>query len=242
MKFSSTLALSALAATVAAGGWNDTITDTYWITTTDYVTYCPYPTTVTVTTCEKHTCGPKHITVTEETTITVTGECVVPTHPPKEEITTDYVTYCPEPTTVTITTCESKKCGPKTVEVETPTTITVTGECIIPTAKPTEYTWTDYVTYCPEPTTITYSCYYETTWVETTCEVPAAGTVTLTSYAVKPTVEAESTKPAETPKQSTVAEVSKSSVAVISTSIFSGASPHNVVGGAFVAGLAMLLL
>lgn len=208
MKFAFTLALSALATSVAAGGWNDTTTTTYWITTTDYVTYCPSPTIVTVTTCESKKCAPKVLTVTEETTITITGECIVPTVKPKTEMTTDYITYCPEPTTITVTTCDlTKHCGPHTVEVEKPKTVTVTGECFIPTPGPketttTHYITTDYVTYCPEPTTFTYTYWLSTKLVETICEVSTPATVTLTSY-VKP-VE---TKTYTTGKESPVVTV-----------------------------------
>lgn len=217
MKFAFTLALSALATSVAAGGWNETTTTTYWITTTDYVTYCPSPTVVTVTTCESKKCAPKVISVTEETTITVTGECIVPTAKPKTEITTDYVTYCPEPTTITVTTCDlTKHCATHTVEVEKPETVTVTGECFIPTPGPeqpkettttTHYITTDYVTYCPEPTTFTYTYWLSTKLVETICEVSTPATVTLTSYV----------KPVETKTYTIGKESSKGTVAPIST-------------------------
>lgn len=53
---------------------------------------------------------------------------------------TDYTTYCPVPTTITITTCDTG-CAPHTITVDEPKTITVTGECIVPaptTVKPTE--------------------------------------------------------------------------------------------------------
>lgn len=44
---------------------------------------------------------------------------------------TDYTTYCPEHTTVTITTCSDNKCAPHVVTVESATTLTVTGECLV---------------------------------------------------------------------------------------------------------------
>uniref|UniRef100_A0A0L0NPG2 Uncharacterized protein n=1 Tax=Candidozyma auris TaxID=498019 RepID=A0A0L0NPG2_CANAR len=56
-----------------------TVTD--HITVTGYTTYCPEPTTLTVTTCVEHKCGPKHITVEKPKTITITEECVVPGTP-----------------------------------------------------------------------------------------------------------------------------------------------------------------
>lgn len=50
-----------------------------------------------------------------------------------EHITvTGYTTYCPESTVLTITTCENKACGPKTITVSEAQTVTVTEECIVP--------------------------------------------------------------------------------------------------------------
>ncbi|KAM9918148.1 hypothetical protein OXX59_008862, partial [Metschnikowia pulcherrima] len=46
-------------------------------TVTDWVTYCPEATTITMTTCVQETCKPTAITVTGETTVTITGECLV---------------------------------------------------------------------------------------------------------------------------------------------------------------------
>lgn len=57
-------------------GWNHTTTK--HVTVTGYTTYCPEPTTFTVTTCVEHVCGPKPITVTEPKTVTVTEECIIP--------------------------------------------------------------------------------------------------------------------------------------------------------------------
>lgn len=45
---------------------------------------------------------------------------------------TDYTTYCPEHTTITITTCSQHKCAPTTITVESASTVTVTGECLVP--------------------------------------------------------------------------------------------------------------
>lgn len=53
-------------------------TTTKYTTVTDYTTYCPESTTITVTTCADHKCGPKAITVTKPGTITITESCVVP--------------------------------------------------------------------------------------------------------------------------------------------------------------------
>lgn len=64
-------------------GSNSTVVTTD-ITVTDYTTYCPESTTVTITKCDD-TCHETEITVTEATTLTVTGECIVPTTSPAAE-------------------------------------------------------------------------------------------------------------------------------------------------------------
>lgn len=84
--FKQVLATSALLAstlgaytneTSSAPAGNGTVVTTD-ITVTDYTTYCPASTVVTITKCDQE-CYPTAITVTEATTLTVTGECVVPT-------------------------------------------------------------------------------------------------------------------------------------------------------------------
>ena len=207
--FTSFAALGLLVSSAAATYYGNTTTVA--ITTTDFVTTCPYPTTFTVSTCTNHVCSPSIVTVTSATTLTITGEVICPTgvvssefpsefpssvESSEEEETpsgsegsvittqvtvTDYTTYCPYPTTITVTTCENHKCGETVIPVETATTITVTGEVLCPTtttAGPTTttteaessgevettskvlttyYTTTDYTTYCPYPTTLTVS-------------------------------------------------------------------------------------
>lgn len=91
--FKQVLAASAFVAGSLAGYSNDTVVTTD-VTVTDYTTYCPYSTVVTVTKCED-VCEPTVITVTEATTLTVTGECVVPTSYTTESLTE---TVTPEPT------------------------------------------------------------------------------------------------------------------------------------------------
>lgn len=50
------------------------------VTVTGYTTYCPYPTTITITVCEEETfCTESVIVVDEPATITVTEPCVIPT-------------------------------------------------------------------------------------------------------------------------------------------------------------------
>lgn len=85
--FKQVLATSALVAstlgatfsnvTVADPSTNGTVVTTD-VTVTGYTTYCPESTIVTITKCDEE-CYPTAITVTEATTLTVTGECVVPT-------------------------------------------------------------------------------------------------------------------------------------------------------------------
>ena len=91
--FKQVLAASALVAGSLAAYSNDTVVTTD-VTVTDYTTYCPYSTVVTVTKCDE-VCEPTVITVTEATTLTVTGECVVPTSYTTESLTE---TVTPEPT------------------------------------------------------------------------------------------------------------------------------------------------
>uniref|UniRef100_A0A0L0NYV1 Uncharacterized protein n=1 Tax=Candidozyma auris TaxID=498019 RepID=A0A0L0NYV1_CANAR len=79
-------------------GWNTTVTDD--VTVTGYTTYCPIPTTITITTCVQQTCGPKTITVDEPKTVTVTEECIIPSTTPVKP-TSSGVTSAPQPTTPT---------------------------------------------------------------------------------------------------------------------------------------------
>mmetsp|Transcript_81 Transcript_81/g.60 ORF Transcript_81/g.60 Transcript_81/m.60 type:complete len:108 (-) Transcript_81:83-406(-) len=67
MQFSKVLVPAALAAYVSASN----VTVTTDVVVTDYTTYCPEPTSVVV--------NNKTITVTEATTLTITGPCTIPT-------------------------------------------------------------------------------------------------------------------------------------------------------------------
>lgn len=91
----STVFASALLVGSAVAGYSNGTTVTTDVTVTDYTTYCPYSTVVTVTKCEQDKCHPTEITVTEATTLTVTGECVVPT------------TYTTDVQTKTETVCDT---------------------------------------------------------------------------------------------------------------------------------------
>ena len=74
---SGSAASSAAPSSAAPSGWSNASTTVYE-TVTGYTTYCPESTVVTITTCENQKCAPTAVTVTEATTLTVTGECVVP--------------------------------------------------------------------------------------------------------------------------------------------------------------------
>ncbi|KAK6454149.1 uncharacterized protein RJT20DRAFT_130181 [Scheffersomyces xylosifermentans] len=67
MQFSKVLVPAAFVAAVSAGN----ITVTTEVVVTDFTTYCPLPTSVVV--------NNKTITVTEATTLTITGPCTIPT-------------------------------------------------------------------------------------------------------------------------------------------------------------------
>ena len=202
-------------------------TTTVALTTTEFVTTCPYPTTFTVSTCTNDVCQPTVVTVTEETTITIPGTVVCPvvltpsgsasasasaSASSEEEgsvvttqvTVTDFTTYCPYPTTLTITKCENNECHPTTIPVETATTVTVTGEVICPTTTSTspkessseaassevittQVTVTDYTTYCPLPTTIVVSTCNEDKCHPTTIEVTTPSTVVVPGTVVCPT-------------------------------------------------------
>lgn len=115
--YKNTAASSSSASSSAASatqGWNTTATDQ--ITVTDYTTYCPESTTVTITTCTQNKCAPHKITVTEPTTITVTGECVVPST--AAPATTAPATAAPAttaPATTAPTTVATSSTGKSTV-------------------------------------------------------------------------------------------------------------------------------
>lgn len=66
MQFSKVIVPAAVASAVAAA--NITVTTDVFVT--DYTTYCPYPTSFVV--------NNKTITVTEATTLTITGPCTIP--------------------------------------------------------------------------------------------------------------------------------------------------------------------
>ncbi|RLV89486.1 Cell wall protein PGA48 [Spathaspora sp. JA1] len=88
MQFSKVIVPSALIAAAAAGN----VTVTTEVVVTDFTTYCPLATTLVV--------NNKTITVTEATTLTITGPCTLPT---------TYVTSAAAPTTApsNVTTIEN---------------------------------------------------------------------------------------------------------------------------------------
>lgn len=90
----------------SSGPWSNTTTTD--ITVTDYTTYCPNPTTITITTCTQDRCAPHPITITEPTTVTVTGECVVPsTQAPPPQETTPSTTVAGESSVPSVTSAEN---------------------------------------------------------------------------------------------------------------------------------------
>lgn len=228
-------------------------TTTVALTTTEFVTTCPYPTTFTVSTCTNDVCQPTVVTVTEETTITIPGTVVCPvvltpsgsasasasaSASSEEEgsvvttqvTVTDFTTYCPYPTTLTITKCENNEYHPTTIPVETATTVTVTGEVICPTTTSTspkessseaassevittQVTVTDYTTYCPLPTTIVVSTCNEDKCHPTTIEVTTPSTVVVPGTVVCPTTSVA------TPSQSEVATKPTTISSVVTTGV-----------------------
>lgn len=228
-------------------------TTTVALTTTEFVTTCPYPTTFTVSTCTNDVCQPTVVTVTEETTITIPGTVVCPvvltpsgsasasasaSASSEEEgsvvttqvTVTDFTTYCPYPTTLTITKCKNNECHPTTIPVETATTVTVTGEVICPTTTSTspkessseaassevittQVTVTDYTTYCPLPTTIVVSTCNEDKCHPTTIEVTTPSTVVVPGTVVCPTTSVA------TPSQSEVATKPTTISSVVTTGV-----------------------
>lgn len=288
MKFTSTIALSAIFSLATATGWNSSVetTEVRWVTQTGYTTFCPAETTLTVTTCSENVCGPNVITVTEASTVTITDDCLVATKPP---IVTDYVVVCPEETTITITTCEAHVCGPKTVTVYEPGTVTISGECVVPTegqtsahptgtvtphstahptgtvtpqsvAHPTypidntivtvgKTTVLEYVTYCPEPTTLTVTTCESNVCGDHVVEVLTPGTITVSESCVvettKTTVADVSTHQTSYTKSDQTTESGPTTIAGESTPapsvVYEGAA-SNKAAGAFVFAVMGLLM
>lgn len=116
----STVFASALLVGSAVAGYTNGTTVTTDVTVTDYTTYCPYSTVVTVTKCEQDKCHPTEITVTEATTLTVTGECVVPTtYTTEVQTKTETVCdTCEHPTTAAPTSAAPTSAAPTTVAGE----------------------------------------------------------------------------------------------------------------------------
>lgn len=78
MQFSKIIAGSVLTSVALAEFHNGTVTTE--VTATGYTTYCPYPTTITLTICEEdNICTKRPIVVSEPTTITVTEPCIIST-------------------------------------------------------------------------------------------------------------------------------------------------------------------
>ncbi|PVH18390.1 uncharacterized protein CXQ87_001315 [Candidozyma duobushaemuli] len=95
-------------------GWNSTVTKD--ITVTGYTTYCPFATTLTIATCENKACGPKTITVSEASTVTITEECIVPktSTEPKVETTEPGAKVSSAPKSTSLTTVAAVSTSPET--------------------------------------------------------------------------------------------------------------------------------
>merc|ERR1711890_132871 len=93
--YSAVAAAALLAGSAVAAYSNDTVITTD-VTVTDYTTYCPYSTEVVIKTCTLEKCAPVTITVSEAQTLTVTGECVIPTTYTTEWATTTSTVECHE--------------------------------------------------------------------------------------------------------------------------------------------------
>lgn len=63
---------------------------------------------------------------------------------------TDYTTYCPESTVLVVKTCTEMKCHPYTTTVAAPATVTITGECVVPTSYTTQWSTTTVAVECEE--------------------------------------------------------------------------------------------
>ncbi|KAI5953425.1 hypothetical protein KGF54_002797 [Candida jiufengensis] len=114
---------------------------------------------------------------------------------------TEYTTYCPEPTTLTITVCEeSSICTASTIKVLEPQTVTITEPCIIPT--------TYLTTFEDLTTTVTLTC-------DSCSSVPAEETEPVDEPVVPQPTLSESVAPAPVPS---------------SVSEWEGAAAQNVAG------------
>ena len=125
------LAASAVTATALAGYSNVTVITTD-VTVTDFVTYCPEETTITITKCTQDKCQAEE-TKLEQGTVTITGECVIPTTVTKHE--TETVIECVECEEAKTTEAEVSKAPQTEAEVSKvpETTVTECVECEKPT-------------------------------------------------------------------------------------------------------------
>lgn len=123
---------------------------------------------------------------------------------------TGYTTYCPESTTITVTTCSDHKCAPKEITVTKATTITVTEECVVPTTVTTAKAAAVSPSANPSKT--------------------APVSVKPSSSTIKPTVAAVSTVASS--KAPAANSASKAPVSASpSVSTYSGEGARKVVGG-----------
>lgn len=226
---------------------------------TAYTTYCPEPTTFTE--------GHSTYTVTEPTTLTITDcPCTLTVGPTTiTTAITETTTYCPEPTEITYTgpggsVGTTTVTQPATVTIPCDTTATITtvpiptpeGPSGAPgTETPVTTHITEYTTYCPEPTEITYTAPGGSTGVTTVTEpatvtVPCDTTSVVTPTPSSPPAETspESAPPAETtPVQSAPGEEGPSEVPQTSSGgvqTANGAVRNSLFGGSLFAIFALL--
>lgn len=151
---------------------------------------------------------------------------------------TDYVTYCPEPTTITLTTCTKHVCNKYTTEVTEAKTVTVTGEVIKPTdehTKTKEGEHTDEHTKTKEGEHATQEDTTKTEWVHPTETTEA-------THATEEThTEAPATEETTVSTKTTVADQSRTTEGVITQSENAGArNAIGVLAGAAALAVAMI--
>lgn len=119
---------------------------------------------------------------------------------------TGLTTYCPSSTVFVITTCKHHVCAPTTISISEATSVTITDECLVeetetyhspsPVIKTSEYIVTELVTYCPTPTTFTYTKYDKTRRIPIAYTVTEASSVTISDTCI--VASTYTTTPSET--------------------------------------------
>ncbi|KAI3407032.2 hypothetical protein KGF56_000120 [Candida oxycetoniae] len=126
MQVQSLLTVSALAAIVSAAFENVTVTTE--VTVTGYTTYCPEPTTITLTVCDAKECTASELVVDEPKTITVTEECIVPVSYTTEEYTVTETVTCQKCAEATQEAAEASKAPEAPKAPEEPASVAPAAE------------------------------------------------------------------------------------------------------------------